>query len=86
MKSFARHLPHYLSLLGILAAGVIGFFAFQYDRNFQAAVAISLSMAYVSWGIVHHAIHKDLYLDVFVEYLIFAILGLVFVLSVIFRS
>ncbi len=86
MRSLSRHLPHYLSLIGILVASLIGFYAFSYDKNFQAAVAISLAAAYVSWGVVHHAIHKDLYLDVIVEYLVFAILGLVFILSVIFRS
>ena len=86
MKSFSKHLPHYFSLMGILVASFIGFFAFSYDKSFQAAVAISLAISYVVWGIVHHAIHKDLYLDVFIEYLVFAILGLVFILSVIFRS
>ncbi len=86
MKRIAKHIPHYASLIGILLASFIGFFAFSYDKNFQAAIAISLSISYVVWGIVHHAVHKDLYLDVFIEYLVFAILGLVFILSVIFRS
>lgn len=86
MKSFGKHIPHYLSLMGILLASFIGFFVFSYDKTFQAAIAISLSIAYVVWGIVHHAIHKDLYLDVIVEYLVFALLGLVFILSIIFRS
>lgn len=86
MRNFSKHLPHYLSLLGILGASFIGFFVFSYDKNFQAAIAIALSAGYVTWGIVHHWAHKDLYLDVFVEYLIFGLLGLVFVLSVIFRS
>lgn len=75
MRSFSRHLPHYLSLIGILFASLIGFYAFSYDKNFQAAVAIALAAGYVSWGIVHHAIHRDMYLDVVVEYLVFAILG-----------
>lgn len=86
MKKIGRHLPHYFSLIGILLASFIGFFIFSYDKNFQAAIAISLSISYVVWGLVHHAIHKDLYLDVFIEYLVFALLGLVFILSVIFRS
>lgn len=86
MRSFGKHLPHYLSLIGILVASFIGFFAFSYDKNFQAAVAISLAAGYVTWGLVHHWAHKDLYFDVFVEYLVFGILGMVFILSVIFRS
>ena len=86
MRKIAKHLPHYASLMGILAASFIGFFVFDYDRNFQAAIAISLSISYVVWGMVHHAVHKDLYFDVFVEYLVFSLLGLVFILSVIFRS
>lgn len=86
MKNIAKHLPHYLSLIGIFVAGFIGFWYFGYDRLFQSAVAVAVAVAYVTWGIVHHAIHKDLYLSVVIEYLVVAILGLVLVFSLVIRS
>lgn len=86
MKRIAKHLPHYLSLAGILIAGVVGFVVFSYERGSQIAVAIGLALAYVAWGIIHHAIHRDLHLSVVVEYVVVASLGLVVMLSLIFRA
>jgi hypothetical protein len=86
MKHFAKHLPHYFALIGIFAAGIIAFLVFSYDRLFQAAVAISIAVAYVVWGIVHHAMHKDLYFSVVIEYLVVALLGLVLIFSLVLRT
>ncbi|MEK7497905.1 MAG: hypothetical protein AAB656_03230 [Patescibacteria group bacterium] len=86
MKKFANHLPHSVTLVGIFVVALIGFFSFSYDKDFQAAITIAAANGYVSWGIVHHAIHKDLYLETVVEYLVYAALGVVIVLSTIFRS
>lgn len=86
MKSFSHHLSHYLPLLGILLAGFSGLVWFSYDRSFQILVAIALAISYVIWGIIHHLIHKDLYLAVVIEYLVVASLGLVIVFSLIFRT
>ena len=85
MRSFARHLPHYLSLFGILIAGFAGLILFSYDRNFQVSVAIATAASYVAWGIVHHWLHKDLHLETVIEYVAIAILGLVIIFSMIVR-
>ncbi len=86
MKNFARHLPHYLTLFGLLIAGALAFVIFSYDKIFQVGVLVAVAAGYVAWGVVHHAIHKNLHFSVFVEYLIVALLGLVIVLSLIIRS
>lgn len=86
MKKITKHLPHYLALLGILGAGVVGFYIFSYDRLFQAAVAVALAISYVAWGIVHHMIHDDLHPAVVIEYILVASLGLVIVFSLIFTA
>lgn len=86
MKRLAKHLPHYLTLIGILVFGALGFWIFSYDRLFQSAVAIAVATAYVVWGVVHHAIHDDLHALVIVEYLSVASLGLVIVFSLILRA
>jgi hypothetical protein len=85
MKDINKHIPHYLSLMAILLAGVVGFYLFSYDRLFQAAVGVSIAVSYVAWGIVHHLIHDDLYPSVIVEYILVASLGLVIVFSLIFN-
>lgn len=86
MKYIVRHLSHYLPLIGILAAGVLGFIWFSYDRAFQLAVAIASAVAYVFWGIVHHSMHRDLHLSVVIEYIAIAALGVVIVFTLLFRA
>lgn len=81
-----KHLPHYLSLIGILVATIIGFFVFSYDKNFQLALIASASISYFTWGIVHHILHKNLNMQVMLEYLVIATIGFVIGVSVIYRS
>ena len=86
MKGISKHLPHYFVLFGFLAAGILAFLLFSYDKGFQMIVATAVALSYVAWGIVHHSIHRDLYLSVVIEYLAVASLGLVIVFSLILRS
>jgi len=83
MRTFAKDLPHYMLLFGILFAGFAGLILFSYDKNFQAAIAIGTGVSYVSWGLIHHHIHKDLHFEVFMEYLAVAVLGVVMLFSLI---
>lgn len=85
-KKFARHLPHYLPLLGIFTAGALAFFVFSYDKQFQAGVVLSVAISHFVWGVVHHHIHGDLSMEVVLEYLAISLLGLSVILSLIFRS
>ena len=86
MRDFTKHFSHYISLIGIMAATVVGFFVFSYDKNFQLAVITAACIAYFAWGIVHHVLHKNLNLQVIIEYGVIASLGFVIGISVIFRS
>ncbi|HET7098704.1 MAG TPA: hypothetical protein VFI61_00485 [Patescibacteria group bacterium] len=83
MRTFSHHLSHYLLLFGILLTGFAGLILFSYDRNFQIMVSVATAASYVSWGTVHHYIHGDLHLEVFIEYTVIAILGLVILFSLI---
>lgn len=85
LEKVGRDLPHYLTLFGILFVGYIGLRFFSYDQFFQVTVAIATSASYIIWGVVHHSIHRDLYLAVIIEYVVVASLGLIIVLSIIFR-
>lgn len=85
MRDLTKHLPHYFSLFGILLAGFAGLILFSYNKNFQVGIAIATAVSYVSWGIVHHYLHKDLHFEVFVEYLAMSILGLTILFTLILR-
>ncbi|RJR30108.1 hypothetical protein C4564_00935 [Candidatus Microgenomates bacterium] len=85
-KSHARHIPHYLPLVGMFTAGILAFLFFSYDKQFQVGVAVSLAIGHVTWGIVHHTIHRDLSVGIVLEYMSVAVLGLVVVLTVILRE
>ena len=85
MQSLSKHLPHYISLIGIFIAGILGFYIYSYDRFFQIGIIIALASDYVSWGIIHHTIHKDICLTIMIEYITVAILGTVMALSLIYR-
>lgn len=86
MKKIIRDFSHYLSLIAIFLAGFFAFVTFRFDRPFQLGVILATAIGYVVWGIIHHLIHKDLYLSVVIEYIVIALLGIVLVLSVILRS
>ena len=80
-----NHLIHYTPLIGILIAAVFGFVYVSYDIGFRVSLIIAASLAYISWGLVHHYIHKDLNLSVILEYISIAALGVIIGLSIIFR-
>ncbi|WKZ26048.1 MAG: hypothetical protein QY322_01920 [bacterium] len=86
MQKHLKHLPHYFSLITIFIAGIVGFYVFSFDRFFQIGVAVAMASAYVSWGIIHHTLHKDICLSIVLEYFSVAILGLVMVFTLIFRT
>ena len=86
MKTFAKHLPHYLSLFGILFAGFAGLVLFSYDKNFQLSISVAAAFAYVAWGVVHHILHKDFHFEVLLEYMAVAVLGLTIIFTLVIRS
>jgi hypothetical protein len=85
MRNLTNHFRHYFSLIGILTAAVVAFVVFSYDRTFQIYISIAVAVSYVCWGIIHHYLHKDLYLEVVIEYLVVAVLGLIILFSLVFR-
>lgn len=85
MRTFFKHLSHYMLLFGILLFGFAGLILFSYDRSFQIVVAIATAVAYIAWGVFHHYMHDDLHLETFIEYVAIAVLGLIIMFSLIIR-
>lgn len=81
-----KDLKHYLALAAILSVGLGLFLIFNYNRSVQIGVILTLSAAYVSWGIIHHSLKKELHLRIVVEYLSVAILASILVIFLLIRS
>jgi hypothetical protein len=86
MKNIGKHVQHYAPLIGILVAGVIGFILFPNDIGIQMAAIIATAAGYVSWGIIHHHLSRDLEASIVVEYVMVAVLGVTVVFSLLLRS
>lgn len=85
MKKSTKDLIHYFPLFAILVIGFIAFWLFSYDRLLETATAVSVAVSYFMWGVIHHHIRSELHILIVLEYLVVALLGLVIVLSLIFR-
>ena len=81
-----KHLPHFVTLIGILLVGFSGLVMFSNDKGFQLSIATASASAYVAWGVVHHLLHKDFQIEILFEYMAVAALGLVIIFSSIIRS
>ncbi len=75
-------MSHYLPLYGILIFGGIGIIYFDYDPAFQSSIIAATTVAYFTWGIIHHKIHHDLGVRIILEYLGVSLLGMVILTSV----
>lgn len=85
-SDFAHHPLHYFTLLCILLVGLWGLFWFDYNPAIQLGIVISLGVAYVVWGIVHHLYHRDLHLKIILEYVLMATLAVLIFGSLLFRA
>lgn len=79
MKKPIRSLIDYLILTIIVSVAVMLILFYNGNKNFQEYIIIGLSVLYVVWGTLHHAREKTLQAKIFLEYLLFAILGSVLV-------
>lgn len=80
-----KELKSYLALLTILAVGFGLYWMFNFNRQVQVWITIGLGCAYVLWGMVYHALRRELYLRIILEYLLVAGLGCSFMIFLLLR-
>lgn len=85
-RDLSRHPLHYFTLLCMQVVGLWGLLWFNYNRPMQISILVSMATAYVVWGIVHHHQHHDLHVKIVTEYLLMAILAVLIVGSLIYRT
>ena len=71
-----RHV-HFLVLLSILIGGIATFLYVDPHSSLRLIVGIVTTVAYVAWGLIHHALEKDLHQRVVVEYMLIGAIALV---------
>lgn len=76
------HIFHFLVLIVILTIGAWMFFQAQNDRSLQLTIGIATSVAYVLWGIIHHAIQGDLHRKVVIEYVLLGAIAVLLLMTV----
>ena len=73
---------HFGVLIIILSLGISLFFYAQGNRSIQLAVGIATSLAYIAWGIIHHAMQRDLYPKVVVEYVLMGLIAILLLMTI----
>jgi hypothetical protein len=76
------HILHYIVLAIILGAGLGAFLYASPDTALQFIVGIVIAVSYVIWGLIHHAIEKDLHQKVVVEYILIAAIAIVLLATI----
>jgi uncharacterized membrane protein len=65
----------------ILAVGVLTFLSVRPNTSLQLFVGIVTAVAYVLWGLIHHAMRKDLHQKIVVEYLLIGTIAIVLLIT-----
>lgn len=69
---------HFFILIIILVLGIATFFMVAGNPAAQLATAIITSLAYIIWGVLHHAIDGDLHLKIVIEYILVGTIAILF--------
>ena len=72
---------HFLVLVAILAGGIFTFIYVRPNTTLQLFVGIITAVTYVLWGLIHHAIKKDLHRKIMVEYLLIGAIAIVLLVT-----
>lgn len=76
------HILHYMVLAIILGAGLAAFLYASPDTALQFIVGVVIAVSYVIWGLIHHALRKDLHQKVVVEYILIAAIAVVLLATI----
>jgi len=80
-----KEAKHYLALGVILAVGFWLYWAFNFNRQIQVWITVGMGCAYVLWGIIHHALRRELYFRIVLEYLLVVVLACTFAIFLLLR-
>ena len=76
------HILHYVVLLCILSGGIGVFYWVRPNVTQQLLVGIATSVAYMIWGMIHHALKKDLHPKIVIEYILIGAIAIVLLVTI----
>lgn len=82
-EDFKRHILHYLILFSILGLGILGFWYFSYNPLFKRGIVLTVAALYLTWGVFHHFLERNLNFKIMIEYTLIAILAATVLLIII---
>ena len=68
---------HYVVLGLIMVTGVWLFISLSGNRGWQLITGIMTSLAYISWGMIHHSLQGDLHKKIVVEYVLIGAIAII---------
>jgi len=80
-----KEAKHYLTLGAVLAVGFGLYWMFNFNRQVQIWITIGMGCVYVLWGMIYHALRRELYLRIILEYLLVAGLACTFTIFLLSR-
>lgn len=72
---FREYAEHYSVLALLFSMGLVGMILFRMNLLVEQVVVWEMAAMYVMWGIVHHAIRKDLTGFIVLEYVLIGIIA-----------
>ena len=76
---------HSVVLACILIGGIATFYFVRANSFLQLLVGIVTSVSYILWGIIYHAVQRDLHRKVVVEYILIGSIAIVLLATVLLR-
>jgi hypothetical protein len=83
MKKRLVSAVNFIVLAIILASTVFLFWVSRDNKSMQIFVGLLLSILYVMWGIIHHAMAGDLHPKIVVEYLLVGCIAMTLICTVV---
>ncbi len=69
LENIRNHLPRTIIFCLLIAMGLTFFFAFSHDQTIRMVMLGIVTLSYITWGLVHHHIKKDLTWIIAFEYI-----------------
>lgn len=76
------YIMRHLILFLILGGGIAAFYYARPNVTLQLLIGILTSIIYVIWGIVHHALERDLHHKIVIEYMLIGAIAIVLLVTI----
>lgn len=76
------NLINHIVLCAILVGGISTFYYVRPDLSLQFSVGVTTSIFYVAWGIIYHALNKDLRQKVVIEYVLIGTIAIILLATI----